>query len=87
MTDQKTTTIEAHRFICEDERYLNYKIGLLIRRARRTRGLTQIDLGQLIGVRFQQIQKYETGHRCTLYRLKRIAKALNHPINYFISEG
>lgn len=43
------------------ERQVNQQIGLLIRTLRRKQGLTQKDLGEMLGVTYQQIQKYERG--------------------------
>ena len=43
------------------ERYVNQQIGILIRTLRRQHGLTQKALGDMIGVTYQQIQKYESG--------------------------
>lgn len=43
------------------ERHVNQQIGILIRTLRRKQGLTQKTLGQMLGVTYQQIQKYEAG--------------------------
>jgi transcriptional regulator with XRE-family HTH domain len=41
-------------------------------------------LAESIGIRFQQIQKYECGaNRVTASRLYELAVALNVPVNYF----
>ncbi len=62
----------------------NKRIGQLIREARKARGLTQIDLSELIGVSYQQVQKYEKGSdNISVERLKQIAKAVNVPITLF----
>ncbi len=59
-------------------------IGERLRQRRRQVGISQIALGQEIGVKYQQIQKYETGHnRISASRLWSIAKALDVPITYF----
>jgi len=42
-------------------------IGAKIRRIRQERGLTQTEVGQLLGVTFQQIQKYESGRASSEY--------------------
>ncbi len=55
-------------------------IGQNIRANRLARGLSQGELGDQIGVTFQQVQKYETGtNRVGGSRLIQIAKALNVP--------
>jgi len=52
-------------------------IGSRIRRRRKILGLTQSQLGDRAGVRFQQIQKYETGaNEIGAVRLFEIAEAL-----------
>lgn len=40
---------------------LDREIGARLRRARTERGLTQADLGRIVGVSFRQIHKYECG--------------------------
>ena len=68
-------------------------IGSKIREARllvkNSRGglMTQTELGDAVGVSFQQIQKYENGtNRISSSRLWKIAEVLGHPINYFFEE-
>jgi len=47
-------------------------------------GMTQQQLAQLVGIKFQQIQKYETGmNRVSASRLWDIAAALDVPVAYF----
>lgn len=47
-------------------------------------GMTQQQLGKAVGIKFQQIQKYETGmNRVSASRLYEIAKALNVPVSFF----
>jgi transcriptional regulator with XRE-family HTH domain len=59
-------------------------VGKRLRRRRRLLGLTQQDLAGQVGVRFQQIQKYECGaNRITASRLFALGTALNVNINYF----
>jgi len=56
-------------------------VGMNIRIFRKAKGLSQARLGSLIGVTFQQIQKYEKGaNRIGPSRLAKIAKALEVPI-------
>jgi len=48
--------------------------------------MTQIELSELIGVSYQQVQKYEKGSdNISVERLKQIAKAVNVPITLFFS--
>ena len=59
-------------------------VGSRIRYGRWMRGTTQHDLGDAVGCKFQQIQKYETGaNRVSASRLWDIAKALGVPITFF----
>lgn len=52
-------------------------IGARIRTYRKALGLSQTDLAHVIGVKFQQVQKYESGaNRIAASRLWRIADAL-----------
>jgi transcriptional regulator with XRE-family HTH domain len=47
-------------------------------------GMTQQQLGDVIGIKFQQVQKYETGmNRVSASRLWDIAKALDVPVSFF----
>jgi transcriptional regulator with XRE-family HTH domain len=39
----------------------DHGVGSLLRESRLRSGLTQSDLGRLLGVTFQQVQKYESG--------------------------
>ena len=48
------------------------------------RGITQEQLGNAAGCKFQQIQKYETGaNRVSSSRLWEIARALDLPVSHF----
>lgn len=47
-------------------------------------GMTQLQLAESVGVRFQQIQKYESGiNKLSAARLWMIAHALDVPVTYF----
>ena len=47
-------------------------------------GLTQQSLAEQVGIRFQQIQKYECGaNRVSAARLFELSEALSVPIQYF----
>ncbi|MFN3314501.1 MAG: helix-turn-helix domain-containing protein [Hyphomonas sp.] len=59
-------------------------VGKRLRRRRRLLGMTQQDLASQVGVRFQQIQKYECGaNRITASRLFDLARAMNVSVQYF----
>jgi transcriptional regulator with XRE-family HTH domain len=59
-------------------------LGQRLRRRRRLLGLTQWQLAVTVGVRFQQIQKYECGaNSMSAARLWQLAQALDVPASYF----
>jgi transcriptional regulator with XRE-family HTH domain len=63
---------------------IDLHIGKRLRRRRRLLGLTQQQLAGAVGVRFQQIQKYECGaNKISAARLWRLAGALEVPVAYF----
>ena len=63
---------------------IDLHIGRRLRARRRLLGLSQPQLAEAVGVRFQQIQKYECGEdRISASRLWRLCKALNAPADYF----
>ena len=63
---------------------IDLHLGKRLRRRRRLLGLTQQQLAVSVGVRFQQIQKYECGaNRISAARLWQLSEALEVPIGYF----
>lgn len=59
-------------------------IGRRLRQARHARDMSQADLGNKIGVTFQQIQKYENGtNRISASRLTKAAEALGVSVAWF----
>ncbi len=63
---------------------IDYHVGKRLRRRRRLLGLTQQQLADKVGVRFQQIQKYECGaNRVSAARLFQLSESLNVPVGYF----
>lgn len=59
-------------------------VGKRVRHRRWMMGMTQQQLGDKVGIKFQQVQKYETGmNRISASRLWDIAHALDVPIAYF----
>jgi transcriptional regulator with XRE-family HTH domain len=64
---------------------LDTDIGLKVRAKRLDKGLSQTGLGELLGVTFQQVQKYEKGvNRISAGRLQRIAEVLDVPVTWFM---
>ncbi len=59
-------------------------VGKRIRQRRWMVGMTQQQLGEAVGIKFQQIQKYETGmNRVSASRLWDIADALDVSVSFF----
>ena len=59
-------------------------VGKRLRQRRWLMGMTQQQLAEHVGIKFQQIQKYETGaNRVSASRLWDIASTLDVSINFF----
>ncbi len=69
------------------ENEFSYGLGKLLKSARINAGLSQSEIGEIMGVTFQQVQKYEVGiNRLSLYKLKIWAEATKNPISYFCDD-
>lgn len=63
---------------------LDAHVGSRVRLARTRMGISQTRLGELLGLTFQQIQKYENGtNRVSAGRLFQISQIFDVPIGYF----
>ncbi len=61
-------------------------VGRRIRARRIAQGMSQTELGNRLGVTFQQVQKYEKGiNRVGAGRLVRVAEALEVPVAFFFA--
>ncbi|WP_308915745.1 helix-turn-helix transcriptional regulator [Jannaschia sp. LMIT008] len=59
-------------------------VGKRVRHRRWMVGMTQQQLAEKVGIKFQQIQKYETGmNRVSASRLYEIANTLGVPVGHF----
>lgn len=59
-------------------------VGKRIRHRRWMVGMTQQQLAEQVGIKFQQIQKYETGmNRVSASRLWEISETLDVPVDHF----
>jgi transcriptional regulator with XRE-family HTH domain len=59
-------------------------VGQRVRQRRWVLGMTQQRLGDNVGIKFQQIQKYETGtNRISASRMWDIAAAMEVPVSFF----
>ena len=67
--------------------HVDHQVCRRIRQARRDAKLTQGQLGDLIGLTFQQVQKYEKGvNRVSAGTLYEISKVLGLHISWFFDE-
>ena len=79
-TEPSTKRASGRHLLDDTDRY----VGARVRGRRRMLGLTQHQLAELIGVSYQQANKYETGlNRVSAGRLYRIAQALDVDVGYF----
>jgi transcriptional regulator with XRE-family HTH domain len=64
---------------------LDEYVGMRIRKRRIVLGLSQKDIGELTGITFQQVQKYEKGiNRIAISRLYEFAKILQVSVEWFL---
>ena len=63
---------------------IDIHVGTRIRVRRQLLNMTQVKLGESLGVTFQQVQKYERGtNRVGASRLWHISRALDAPVTFF----
>lgn len=63
---------------------IDLHVGNRVRQRRRLLGMTQQKLADAVRIRFQQIQKYESGaNRISASRLWTLSKALDVPVAFF----
>jgi transcriptional regulator with XRE-family HTH domain len=66
---------------------LDAHIGKKLREIRTLVGMSQDDVGEIIGVTMQQVQKYETAHnRISASKLYEFAQSINKPIHSFFED-
>lgn len=67
---------------------IDVHVGTRIRLRRNMLGMSQEKLGELLGITFQQIQKYEKGsNRVGASRLQAIASILSVPVGFFFEDA
>lgn len=67
-----------------DPNYVDVHVGSRIRMRRQLINMSQEKLGELLGITFQQVQKYEKGaNRISASRLFNTARVLGVPISFF----
>jgi transcriptional regulator with XRE-family HTH domain len=78
---------DAQKDAPSDIHPLDLHVGNRLRLRRLCMNLTQEKLANLVGLTFQQVQKYEHGsNRISASRLYEIATALKVPVSYFYEE-
>src|SRR5918997_2450260 len=66
---------------------IDIRVGARLRLRRNMLGLSQEKLGELIGLTFQQIQKYERGaNRIGASRLHELSRVLDVPVSFFFDD-
>ncbi len=67
-----------------DKHRVDIHVGKRVRQRRWMIGMTQQRLADKVGIKFQQIQKYETGaNRVSASRLWDMAEAMEVPVSFF----
>lgn len=70
-----------------DPNFVDVHVGNRIRMRRQVIGMSQEKLGELLGITFQQVQKYEKGsNRISASRLYYTSKILGVPVQFFFDE-
>ena len=63
---------------------INAQVGQQLKKRRKSLKLSQTQLGEILGITYQQIQKYESGvNKVSPDRLVDLSKALDAPLGYF----
>ena len=70
-----------------DPNFVDRHVGNRVRMRRLLVGMSQEKLGELLGITFQQVQKYEKGsNRVSASRLYQISRVLGVPVQFFYDE-
>jgi transcriptional regulator with XRE-family HTH domain len=73
--------------MADEPRPVDVEVGRRLKRRRTLLGMSQERLGELLGVTYQQVQKYERGvNRIGSSRLYDICRILDVPVSYFFDE-
>ena len=74
MAKKQPSSVDAH-------------VGSRVRLRRMLIGMSQQNLGELLGLTFQQVQKYEKGaNRIAATRLVAVARALSVPLEFLLGQ-
>ncbi len=64
------------------------EIGEKIKKRRKVLGISQERLAEILGVTYQQVQRYENGtNRLNVENIQLISDALSMPVSYFFEDG
>lgn len=78
---EETKTKESHRL---SNNIIDKQIGIRLKKRRNLLSISQTELGKLIGVSFQQIQKYEKGgNKLSCSKIFELSKILRVRVSYF----
>ena len=83
---KSTNTVKqtASNLMAKRKDPLDVHVGKRLRRRRILLGMSQMRLGEAVGVSFQQVQKYESGIiRAVPRRLHEFGRTLGVPLSYF----
>jgi transcriptional regulator with XRE-family HTH domain len=70
-----------------DPNFIDVHVGNRMRMRRQLVGMSQEKLGELLGITFQQVQKYEKGaNRISASRLYLSAKIMGVPVQFFFDD-
>ena len=70
-----------------DPNYIDRHVGNRVRMRRLLIGMSQEKLGEMLGITFQQVQKYAKGsNRVSASRLYYLAQILGVPVQFFFDE-
>ncbi len=87
MPRKKKKPQEAYGWATGTPHPVDVHVGQRLRLRRKLSGLSQTELGEKIGVTFQQLQKYESGaNRTNASRLFDLSRVLDVPVSYFFDE-
>src|SRR5690349_12335677 len=66
---------------------IDVRVGARLRLRRNMLGISQEKLGEMIGLTFQQVQKYERGaNRIGASRLYELSRVLDVPVSFFFDD-
>ena len=81
---EKGPSGRTEKFLVQGPDEIDLHVGIRLRERRVALGMTQTELGGLLGISFQQLQKYERGaNSLSAWGLWRAANSLGVPVSYF----